>query len=74
MIKEIEVEKKLRKYLVKNNWILKNTLRGKREHGWDIITKFHNKTRKALFIECKGDGNSKNNIQKIHNSFWVSIG
>ena len=74
MLNEVRLEKILRKHLVKNGWNLKNTLRKNGEHGWDIVTKFHKTKRKALFIECKGDSNSRHKNQKIHSSFWTVIG
>ncbi len=74
MLKEAKLEQKLRQYLLQKGWVLKNTPRKSGEHGWDIVTKFHKINRKALFIECKGDGSSKHNTQKIHSSFWTSIG
>ncbi|MFA4975751.1 MAG: hypothetical protein WC839_03850 [Candidatus Paceibacterota bacterium] len=73
MIKETQVEKNLRRYLAKKGWSETNTTRGVGQHDWDIRA-FHSKWRKNLLIECKGDSNSKNNTQKIHNAFWTSIG
>jgi hypothetical protein len=73
MLKENQVDKYLRKYLIEKGWTLTNELRGIGHHDWDIKA-FNNKWRKVLLIESKGDSNSKNNTQKIHNSFWTSIG
>jgi len=73
MIKESGLEKKLRNYLANKNWIETNNLRLVGQHDWDIKA-FHKKWRKVLLIECKGDSDSKYNTQKIHNSFWISIG
>lgn len=74
ILKEVQVEEYLRNYLNQKGWDFKNTPRKNGEHGWDIATKFHKIKRKAIFIECKGDSGSKYNTQKIHNSFWTSIG
>ncbi|MFA5652232.1 MAG: hypothetical protein WC933_02615 [Candidatus Paceibacterota bacterium] len=73
MLKETQVDKYVRKYLTNKDWTLTNDLRGIGHHDWDIKA-FHKKWRKILLIESKGDSNSKNNTQKIHNSFWTSIG
>ncbi len=72
MIKESQVEKYLRLYLIKKGWLETNTVRSIGQHGWDISA-FHKKWRKNMLVECKGDSSS-NNIQKIHNAFWTSIG
>lgn len=73
MLKETQVDKYLRKYLSQKGWILTNDLRGIGHHDWDIKA-FNTKWRKILLVESKGDSASKNNIQKIHSSFWTSIG
>ena len=72
MLKESVLELILRDYLTQKGWKLMNEERGRGQHDWDIKA-WHSKNRKRLLIECKGDSD-RNNIQKIHNSFWVSIG
>ncbi|MDP2684984.1 MAG: hypothetical protein Q8P20_08185 [bacterium] len=70
---EQTVEKNLREYLRKEGWSLTNLPRTVGQHGCDI-TAWHKKYRKVLLIEAKGDGNTKNKHQTIHNSFYTLLG
>lgn len=72
MINEAQVEKYLRRHLIKKGWSETNDPRKIGQHGWDISA-FHPKWRKILLVECKGDSKN-NNSQKIHNAFYTSIG
>ncbi len=74
MVSEKRVEKLIREYLEKTGWTLKNTPRKTGEHGWDIETIHHKIKRKGYFIECKGDGKGRVKSQKIHNSFYMTLG
>jgi hypothetical protein len=73
MKSEKQVEKILRNFLIKKGWTETNDPRETGQHDWDIKAR-HSKWRKILLIECKGDSNSRYNVQKIHNAFWTSIG
>ena len=73
MLKEDQVDKVLRNHLRMKGWTETNDPRKIGQQDWDIRARHSTKDR-VLLIECKGDGNSKYNTQKIHGAFWTSIG
>ena len=71
ILRESQVENKLRKYLKNKGWTIRKPEKKKGEHGCDIIA-WHNKWRKRLFIEVKGGG--KKEVQMKHNGFYTLLG
>lgn len=70
-LKEIEVEERLRAYLVKKGWSLTNLPKSVGIHGCDI-TAWHPKWRKVLLVEAKGNGKAEH--QTKNNAFYTLIG
>ncbi len=71
-LKEPEIEKHIREYLISKGWKTTNLPRTIGVHGADIKA-WHPVWRKVYIIEVKG-GSKNHSAQTMHNSFWVILG
>ncbi len=75
MLKEEQVVGKIRDHLISKGYIIKNAEKTNSEHGCDIITEIHSKSRKNYFIEVKGESGTEKSKHAIkHNAFWTLLG